>query len=35
MKKKFLFLLILLYTSISASGQIADGITYQAVALDD
>ncbi len=35
MKKKFFFLLILLYTSISASGQIADGITYQAVALDD
>ena len=35
MKKKFLFLLILLYTSISASGQVADGITYQAVALDD
>ncbi len=35
MKKKFLFLLILLYISISASGQIADGITYQAVALDD
>ncbi len=35
MRKKFFFLLIILFTSISASGQIADGITYQAVALDD
>ena len=35
MRKKIFFLLIILFTSISASGQIADGITYQAVALDD
>ena len=35
MRKKLCFLLFILFTSISVSGQIADGITYQAVALDD
>lgn len=35
MRKKFCFLIIILFTSITASAQVADGITYQAVALDD